>query len=51
MGQDIQQWTKQNLWKTAFKKIFKGCLLQSLLDPFLNTLTHVHYIATLVKPL
>ena len=21
MGQSIQEWTKQNLWKTAFKKI------------------------------
>ena len=56
MRQSIQEWTKQNLWKTAFKKFdgiwsalsrpysfkfFKGCLPQILLGPFLNTLTHV----------
>ena len=51
MGQGIQEWTKQNLWKTAFKKFeaiwsayhfkfFKGCLPQILLGPFLNTLSH-----------
>ena len=49
MGQNIQEWTRQNLWKTAFKKfegitrpyplkIFKGCLPQILQDLFLNTL-------------
>ena len=46
MGQSIKEWTKQNLWKTAFKifegvwsawgrpytfKFFKGCLPQILL--------------------
>ena len=51
MGQAIQEWTKQNLWKTAFKKFegytaclgrpyhfkfFKGYLPQILLGPFLN---------------
>ena len=51
MGQSIQEWTKQNLWKTVFKKFevsrpyhfkfFKGCLLQILLGPFLNTLSHI----------
>ena len=42
MGQSIQEWTKENLWKTAFSrpypiKFFKGCLPQILLGPFLNT--------------
>ena len=47
---------KVNFWKTAFKKFegawsalskphplkfFKGCLPQSLLGPFLNTLSHL----------
>ena len=56
MGQSIQEWTKQNLWKTAFKKFegvwsalgrphpfkfFKGCLSQILLGSFLNTLTQI----------
>ena len=29
MGQDIQEWTKQNLWKTAFKKLYfvYSCIL------------------------
>ena len=54
MGQFIQEWTKYNLWKTAFKKlngygllkqtisvqIFKGCFPQILLGPFLNILSH-----------
>ena len=43
----IQQWTKKNLWKTVFKKfeviwyVYKGCLPQILLGPFLNTLSHM----------
>ena len=56
MRQSIQEWTKQNLWKTTFKKFegvwsacskpypfkfFKGCLPQILLGPFLNTLSHM----------
>ena len=54
MGQSIQEWTKQNLWKTAFKnlkeyalgrpytfKFFEGCLSQILLGPFLNTLSQM----------
>ena len=56
MGQSIQKWIKLNLWKTAFKKfegiwcassrsysfkMFKGCLPQILLGPFLNTLSQV----------
>ena len=43
MGQDIQEWTMQNLRKTAFKKfkVFKCCYPQILLDLFLNTLTHI----------
>ena len=40
MGQSIQEWTNQNLWKKAFKKL-KGCLLQILIGPFLNTLSHM----------
>ena len=54
MAQSIQEWTKWNLWKTAFKKfevtwsakqtislqIFKGCLPQILLGPFLNTFSY-----------
>ena len=57
VGQGIQEWTKQNLWKTAFKKFegissvlgrpyqfkfFKGYLPQILLLPFLNTLFHMY---------
>ena len=41
MGQDIQEWTRENLRKAAFPhhfKFFKGCLPQILLGPFLNTL-------------
>ena len=49
LGQSIQEWTKKDLWKIAFKclnkpypsKCFKGCLAQILLDPFLNTLPHL----------
>ena len=50
MGESIQ-WTKYNLWWTAFKKFegiwsasfkfFKGCLSQILLDPLLNTLSQM----------
>ena len=53
MGESIQEWTKQNLWKAAFKsfggvwsalgrpyplKFFKDCLPQIWLGSFLNTL-------------
>ena len=45
LGQGIQEWTKWNFWKTAFKKFevifFKGCLPQILFGAFLNTLTHL----------
>ena len=51
MGQSIQEWIKQNLWNTAFKKFegissaeaefFKGCLPQILLGLFLNTLSQI----------
>ena len=56
MGQSIQEWTKENLWKTAFKKLervwsalarpyrfefFKGFDPQVLIGPFLNTLSHL----------
>ena len=46
----IQESTKWNLRKTAFKKIkfyfkfFKGCLPQILLGPFFNTLIQWSYI-------
>ena len=43
-GQSIQKWTKENFWKTAFKKL--GCLPQILLGPFLNTLPHLNYNLT-----
>ena len=51
MDQGIQDWTKYNLWKTAFKKfeetislqIFKDCLPQILLSPFWNTLTQIWF--------
>ena len=47
VGQDIQEWTKQNLRKSDMVclgrayhhfKFFKGCLPQILLGPFLNSL-------------
>ena len=43
MGQGIQEWTKQKLWKTAFKnfEFFKGCLRKVLPGPFLDTLTQM----------
>ena len=51
IGQSIEEWTKWNLWKTAFKtaclskryhfKFFKGYLPQISLGPFFNTLSHV----------
>ena len=48
LGKSIQEWTKQILWKTAFK-IFQGiwsasakfCLPQNLLSPLLNTLSEI----------
>ena len=48
MRQSIQEWTKESLWKTAFKKSegiwsAKGCLPQILLGPFLSTLSRVTY--------
>ena len=44
MGQGIKEWTKQNLWKTAFKKLeVISSVLYSInfLGPFLNTTTHI----------
>ena len=52
MRQSIQEKTKQNLWRTAFKKFegvwsaspftfFEGFLPQILLGSFLNTLSHI----------
>ena len=58
MGQSIQEWTKKNLWKIAFKKFervwsvsgrpypfkfFEACLPQILLGPLLNTLSHIAF--------
>ena len=45
MGQSIQEWTKQNLWKTAFKKFEVISLPRILLGLFLNTLPHMSIIA------
>ena len=43
-----QDCTERITWDKIFKigpsKIFKGCLSQYLLGPFLNTLTHICYI-------
>ena len=57
LSQIIQEWTKQNLWKRAFKKFdgvyglskedhissnfLKGCLPQILLSSSLNTLSYL----------
>ena len=56
MGQGIQRMDQVKFVKDSFKKIwsdmvclgrpyhfnfFKGCLLQILLGPFLNTLNHI----------
>ena len=50
MCQDIQDWTKSNLWKTAFKKFeVKDYLLQILLSPVLNTLTHISITLAIFK--
>ena len=44
MRQSFQEWIKENLWKTAFKKyplkFFKDCVPQILFGPFFNTLSH-----------
>ena len=63
MRQNIQEWTKQNLWETAFKKFeeimsvltdislqisYKGCLPQVLLGPFLNTLSQITILVSTV---
>ena len=55
MGQSIQEWIKQHLWKTAFKKakkgyllqIYKGYLLQISFGPFLNTLSQMFEVSWL----
>ena len=52
MCQDIQDWTKSNLWKTAFKKFeVKDSLLQILLSPVLNTLTDISITLAIFKDL
>ena len=57
MGQSIQEWTKKNLWKTAFKKFEVICLPQQSISlnffkilslailpgPFVNTLPHIFF--------
>ena len=32
MGQSIEEWTKQNLWKTAFKKLSGYSLLYQIIS-------------------
>ena len=61
MGQSIQEWTKEILWKTALKnlrnclsrprplKVFKGCLPQNLRSALLNTSSHNRYRVGRVK--
>ena len=54
--QYVQEWTKQKLWKTAFKQFegvwsvyidhnhfnfFKGCFPRNLFGPILNTMTQM----------
>ena len=40
MEESIQEWTKKNLEKQVISlQIFKGCLPQILLGPFMNTLS------------
>ena len=52
MDKGIQEWTKSNFWKAAFKKfevilqIFRGCLSQIFLGLFLNTLTQMMLTGT-----
>ena len=49
VGQSIKEWTKQNLWKTPFErlwpaypfKLFKGSVPEILIGSFLNTLSRV----------
>ena len=44
MGQGIQEWTKYNLWKTAFLKIWNDMVCLSRMPwPFLNALTHMYF--------
>ena len=55
MGQSIQEWTKQNLWKTALSRpypfnFYKGCLPQILLGPFLKTCTQMYVLVGLMFP-
>ena len=51
MGKNIQEWTKiiEVIWsayrQTMALQIFKGCLPQVLLGPFLNTLPQIQHCA------
>ena len=49
----LEPWYAIIGWKICLSRqylftFFKGCLLQILLGPFLNTLTHVHFYLPLV---
>ena len=48
MEQSIEEWTKQNLWKTTFKKFegkwsnfLKAMFHKILLGPFFNTFSYI----------
>ena len=42
LGQSIQEWTKENLWKTAFKKFEYIC--SAIPSGFLKTVVHKFYL-------
>ena len=50
MGQNIQKWTKKNLWKTAFKKFDFGMLpmpkwvTDHIPLNFLKAVSHKYYL-------
>ena len=55
MRQSIEEWTEQNLWKTALSRpypfnFYKDCLPQILLGPFLNTCTQMYVLVGLMFP-
>ena len=44
MGQSIQEWTKQNLWKTAFKKFYLLLLISLLTFFFIGIIQHLKMV-------
>ena len=43
IGESIQEWTKKNLWKAAFKNIEGGWpALDRSFGSFINTLPHMY---------